>query len=371
MGRESARAGAAVAAAAAVWCLAALAATAATAATAARPGPGLAPAADADPHIAFHINVPWIKESSSLVVSSAHPGLVYTTNDSGDGPYVYVLDQLGNLVGTTTLAGVDPIDIEALSGGSDGSLVVADVGDNQAVRGSVDVYRIPQPIAGDHTVTPDKVTLTYADGARDAESVLYDVGSGAVLVVSKEADGEVYSTPPRVFARSSATLRRIAPAPSGATDASWLPANGSVVVRTYLRAFVYRFPSWKLERVLMLPLMQQGESISRVPGRPGVVWAGTEGVGSPVWEVPLPKLPVVPGYTEPAVSSPAPSPSPAPSSGQPQPTSPTPRGTPDDGRGMVAQRNGTSRVAVVLASVAGVLAVGAVVVGLSRLRRRT
>lgn len=81
-GRASAQAGAAVAAGAAVWCLAALAATATTAATAAQLGLVKAPSTGADPHIVFHINVPWIKESSSLVVSSTAPGMDYTTNDS-------------------------------------------------------------------------------------------------------------------------------------------------------------------------------------------------------------------------------------------------------------------------------------------------
>ncbi len=357
---------------AAVWCLAAAAATAASAAPPdAPPGPGSSPSAGSRTHIAFRIAVPYIKESSSLVVSSAHPGLVYTTNDSGDGPYVYVLDRQGHLVGTTTLAGVDPTDIEAMSGGSDGSLVVADIGDNRADRSTVDVYRIPEPTTGDHIVTPDKVTLTYPDGPRDAESVLYDADSGAVLVVSKEPVAHVYSTPRHVFSTSSATLRRVATAPSSATDASWLPANGSVVVRTYLHAVIYRYPSWKLERVLTLPLMQQGESISRVPGRPRVVWAGTEGVDSPVWEVSLPKLPVVPGYHE-ASASPTPA---SPSS--PPPTGPTlaPRpaqggtGARPDGTG--AEHSTTPRTAMLLLAVTGVIAVGAVATGVSRLRRRT
>src|SRR5205085_3431861 len=76
-------------------------------------------------HVVFHIDDGRITESSSLVVSAAHPGLVYTANDSGDGPFVYVLDRNGGLVGTTTLAGVDPLDIEAMSCGIDGTLVVA------------------------------------------------------------------------------------------------------------------------------------------------------------------------------------------------------------------------------------------------------
>lgn len=118
--------------------------------------------------------------------------------------------------------------------------------------------------------------------------MLYDVDSGAVLVVSKEGDGEVYSTPPRVFARSSATLCRIAPAPSDAPDASWLPANGSVVVRTYLRAFVYRFPLVEARaRVHVAALAaggvdvaRTGEARRRLGGHRGSGLAGLGGAAS-------------------------------------------------------------------------------------------
>jgi hypothetical protein len=240
------------------------------------------------PHVIFRIHSARINESSSLVVSTAHPRLVYTANDSGDGPFVYVLDHHGRLVGTTTLAGVDPVDVEAMSSGSDGSLVVADIGDNHAVRGSVQIYRIPQPKAGDFTVTPEKVTLTYPDGPHNAESVLYDARTGRVFVVSKEVDAHVYATGPDVFSAPTAALTRVAAAPTIATDAAFLPGARAVVVRTYYNAVVYRYPSWHVQTSFTLPTEQQGESISAVPGQTSV-WVGSEGVDSPVWDVPLDK----------------------------------------------------------------------------------
>lgn len=305
-------------------------------------------------HIVFRIDVPQIKESSSLVVSSAHPGLIYTTNDSGDGPYIYVLDNTGRLVGTTTLSGVRAVDFEALSEGRDGSLVIGDIGDNDADRASVQLYKISAPTSGNRTVTPDKVTLTYADGARDAESVLYDSGSGAALVVSKETFAHVYTTPDNVFGRSSATLRRVASAPTLSTEAAWLPANGAVVVRTYRHAYVYSYPSWKPKANFTLPDQQQGESISRVPGRPGVVWVGSEGVDSPVWEVDLPPLPVASGYTEPA-----PMPTPVDTTASPVRSASQPRGS-DREQAMVGDESGGStRVGAVVATVGAFVVVGA------------
>ena len=59
---------------------------------------------------------PQIVESSSLAVSTVDPGLVYTTNDSGDGGTVYTLDaRTGTVVGRTTLAGFDLLDVEAIT----------------------------------------------------------------------------------------------------------------------------------------------------------------------------------------------------------------------------------------------------------------
>jgi hypothetical protein len=247
---------------------------------------------DAGTHIIFHINVDRIAESSSLAVSTAHPGLAYTTNDAGDGPYVYVLDGAGQLVGTTTLKGVTPVDIEALSSAKDGSLVVADIGDNNARRANVQVYKIPQPARGDHTVTATKVSLSYSDGPRNAESVVYDPQSGRLLVVSKlQTGGRIYWTPAHAFSHPSAILSPVADAPSGgmSTDASLLPGHAAIVVRTYRDAVIYHYPAFTFWRNLDLPTQQMGESIAWVPGGKAV-WVGSEGADSPVWTVPLPVL---------------------------------------------------------------------------------
>jgi hypothetical protein len=236
--------------------------------------------------VVFRIAAPRIDESSSLVHSTVHPGLFYTANDSGDGPVVYVLDSSGRLVGTTTLQGVDPVDVEAMAAGSDGSLVVGDIGDNAASRPNVQIYRIVQPGAGGTTVLSEKVTLKYADGAHNAEAMVYDADTGRVFVVTKEPFGTVYASPPDVFSLSTATLRPIAGGPTIATDATFLPGQRAVVVRTYEHAYVYSYPSWRLVTSFPLPPEKQGESITAVGTRS--VWVGSEGADSPVWAVPLP-----------------------------------------------------------------------------------
>jgi hypothetical protein len=242
--------------------------------------------AAAGPHVVFRISAPRITESSSLVQSTVHPPLLYTANDSGDGPYVYVLSPTGRLVGTTTLLGVDPVDVEAMATGADGSLIFGDVGDNDSNRPNVAVYRIAQPGPGPSQVEAQKVTLTYQGGPRNAESMLYDSSTGRVYIMSKLPFGGVYESPPEVFSLRSATMRPIATAPSFATDATFLAGHHAVVVRTYRSAYVYRFPSWHLLTSFTLPAQRQGESVTTDGSRALLV--GSEGTDSPVWSVPLP-----------------------------------------------------------------------------------
>jgi hypothetical protein len=255
--------------------------------------PALATYAAGSDRVVFRIRSSEITESSSLVVSTRHEGLAYTTNDSGDAAVVYVLDtRTGRLVGRTRLAGVEAEDIEALGGAADGSLVVADIGDNSAERDQVAVYRIDQPGIGDQTVTPDVLHLRYAGGPRDAESVWYDDSSGRVFVASKElGDAHIYRTGRRAFARSSAVLHPIAAAPLLATDATYVPGGDFVVIRGYGDATVFRTAGWARVARFDLPLQEQGESIA-APRSGRVVWVGSEGERSPVLEVPLPSLPV-------------------------------------------------------------------------------
>ena len=219
---------------------------------------------------------PQIVESSSLAVSTVDPGLVYTTNDSGDGGTVYMLDaRTGTVVGRTTLAGFDLLDVEAITAVSDGSLVVADIGDNDADHSTADLYRIDQPGRGDSAVTPERVDLTYVGGPRDAESLLYDVETGRAFVVSKQIVGaRVYATPPHVFDLERAQLRPVADAPPLATDATFLPGGDFAVVRTYIGATVYAYPS--VGGGHRRSTSPRSRRASRSPPRRAAAWSGSE-----------------------------------------------------------------------------------------------
>ncbi|MDQ3629223.1 MAG: hypothetical protein M3419_10515 [Actinomycetota bacterium] len=251
---------------------------------------GSAPAADRDDVVA-NITDERIPESSALVQSTVDPDLAYTVNDSGDGPYVYVLDLAsGDVVGVTTLADVEVTDVEALAIGADDRLYVADVGDNAAERDDLALHALDQPGRGDLTVAVQTYPIRHRGGPQDVESLLIDPADGtAYLVIKGLLGGEVRRLPDllegrRVVSRPVADIA----VPGLVTDAAYLPDGSGVVLRTYVGAVVYAMPGWEPLGEVRLPVQRQGESLAVVDGGP-ILYVGTEGLPSPIRQVRIPR----------------------------------------------------------------------------------
>ncbi|MGH3358843.1 MAG: hypothetical protein ACRDO7_08565 [Nocardioidaceae bacterium] len=235
-----------------------------------------------------------IAESSGLAVSPDNPRLLYTLNDSDNAPSVYAIDRRsGDVVGVTTLTGHTLADTEAIAVGTDGTMWVADIGDNSASRDDVALYTLPEPGRGDATVTPDRYPLTYPSGPQDAETILVGPDSRPVMVVAKGlVGGRVYRLPgePRTDRPNRLRPVRGAEVPGLVTDGSFTPDGSRVVLRTYDNAVAYDAETWKETWATSLPRQQQGESLSvEADGRSLLI--GSEGTPSPVLRVGLPAAP--------------------------------------------------------------------------------
>jgi hypothetical protein len=142
-----------------------------------------------------------LTEASGVVASTANDGVLWMHNDSGGNPEVFAVGMAdGAARGRFTLEGAEATDWEdiALGPGAEGAseLYLGDIGDNDSRRSNVTVYRVTEPTvpspAGEDTLPGvDAHTLTYADGARDAEALLADPDTGDLFVVSKQWDGAV------------------------------------------------------------------------------------------------------------------------------------------------------------------------------------
>src|SRR5688500_11113911 len=91
-----------------------------------------------------------IDESSGIVASRTTPGLYWTHNDSGDGPYLYALDERGHRRGVWRVSGATAYDWEDIAAGPGPTagtnyLYIGDIGDRGGSRSLIIVYRVPEP----------------------------------------------------------------------------------------------------------------------------------------------------------------------------------------------------------------------------------
>ncbi|MZD09913.1 WD40 repeat domain-containing protein [Streptomyces sp. SID5785] len=236
----------------------------------------------------FTIKDPRITESSGLAASRAHPGVYWTHNDSDDGAYLYAIDgRTGETVATLTLTGIGaPRDVEAISVGPDGNLYVGDIGDN--LGGTWDhvwIYRLPEPKElRDQTVRATQYVVKYADGARNAESMMVHPKTGRVYIIEKGEDGGgLYEAPKTLSTTGTNTFRRIADIDLWATDAAFSPDGRQLAVRGYFGGVSYSWNDGKPKRQgqLSVPMQPQGESVTyTLDGR--TLLYGSEGKGSTV-----------------------------------------------------------------------------------------
>jgi hypothetical protein len=228
----------------------------------------------------FTIADPDVFESSGLVDRGR---TVFTTNDSGDDAVIYELDaRSGREVGRTTYAdSVD--DVEALAPGPGGAIWTGDIGDNRGRRDDIAAYRVT-PGRGD----APRFTLTYPDGAHDAETLLVHPRTGRLLVVSKSVfGGTVYVAPRRPQPGGAPNrLHEFARVGGLVTDGTFFPGGRRVLLRTYGTATAYTFPGFAPVGTVRLPSQPQGEGIS--VAQDGRVLVSSEGVRSQVLQVTLP-----------------------------------------------------------------------------------
>lgn len=234
----------------------------------------------------FTVQDPEISESSGLVDQGS---TVLTTNDSGDGPTIFVLDAAtGQTIGHTTYTTDAVMDVEALARGRNGAIWVGDIGDNEAVRGKVSVYRVGPVPPGERSVSAQRYDLAYKGGPRDAETLLVDPDNGRLFVVSKGLlGGQVFRAPKTLRTDRTNLLRPVGRVGGLVTDGEFTRDGDHVVLRDYSDAFIHAQQSWRLLGRWALPNQPQGEGLSVRPSGDRVT-VSSEGAGQPVYDVRIP-----------------------------------------------------------------------------------
>jgi hypothetical protein len=133
-------------------------------------------------------------EASGLVHSRTTQGVLWSHNDSRDGPRLYALGTDGSDLGIFDVPGAFAFDWEDIAAGPDASgqgnyLYVGDIGDNFAIRdGLITIHRVedidPATMSG---AFPDSapIALIYPEGSFNAEALFIDPVDPAVYVITK------------------------------------------------------------------------------------------------------------------------------------------------------------------------------------------
>ncbi len=259
-----------------------------------------------------------LTESSGVAASRRFPGFLWTHNDSGDTPRIFLLNPQGQTVLVVNFDGATAIDYEDIdvAGKGDGAQVyVGDIGDNNSKRNSIAVYRfaessLPKNLisstrtdvnAPQITLTPQKMTLRYPDGAHDAETLIANANGSLIIVTKTLGVSTIFQTPQEFAANATQTLVPVAHFQFGgvgyftrlATGGDLSPDEKRFVIRTYSAAYEWTLPKgentwrnvWKsAPRVWSLPTQPQGEGIGyALDGRSWFLTS--EGKSSALWQV--------------------------------------------------------------------------------------
>ena len=236
-----------------------------------------------------------VKESSGLIASRSTPGAYWTHNDSGDGPFIYAMNDEGQPLGTWRVTGAEADDWEDISIGpgpepGKSYLYIGDIGDNDLVRKEITIYRVlePRPDASfsestkknpEITEPAEKITLRYPGQKHDAEALLVHPQTGAVYIVTKEAMGNplVYEAAAPLSTSEPITLKSLGELKIRSlfggiiTGGSISPDGKHVALCDYFQAYELSLPAdtqnfddiWKQRLVSFnFGKREQGESIT-------------------------------------------------------------------------------------------------------------
>ena len=211
-----------------------------------------------------------LTESSGLAVSRAHPGVLWSHNDSGDGPRIYQIDATASLRSIFTVTDAQAVDWESMDIGPCPALegageppawciYAADVGDNARQRDTLTIYVVPEP--DPEAESADVQTLAtirygYSGTSYDVEAFAV-TPEGDLVIVNKGRTLDIL-----LFHVPAAEVERAIEADevmqlSGGvrlpiepdwrfgrvtTGASVSPDGDVLAVRTYTEIFYFRWP---------------------------------------------------------------------------------------------------------------------------------
>ena len=268
------------------------------------------------PQVVGRIESDEIRESSGLAASFCQYDVLWTHNDSGDGPYVYAVNRQGKTLGVWKVAGAKNEDWEDIdsyrSPSGECYLYIGEIGNTDKLeRPQQTIYRVKEPtiekdgnnLSKDNaagTEQAEKFDYQYVDGKKDAETLLVRPENGDIYVLTKmrSSPSGVYRVSANFGSTEVTAATKIAdlsvPAvPNGFLTGGGVSPDGKrVILCDYSAAYelvvsdANDFDSiWKQQPVAVsLGTRKQGEAIT-YSSDGQAIFATSEGRNGPVIEV--------------------------------------------------------------------------------------
>lgn len=188
------------------------------------------------------INNKILNEASGLAASVSRPQLLWTHNDSGDKPRVFLINRSAEIVAQYHLKGAKNRDWEDIATGPGPDdkatyIYVGEIGDNRAIYDTKRIYRFKEPTADSPKEITyfDTIEFVYPDGKRDAESLLVDPLTKDIYVLSKREDKiGIYRAAYPQSTSEIITLEKLGTIPFYNTTAADISADGNeILLKTY------------------------------------------------------------------------------------------------------------------------------------------
>jgi hypothetical protein len=239
-------------------------------------------------------------ENSVAVTSVSQPGIIFGLNDSGNQPRIFAFDSSGRGRGVWTVVGASNRDWEAASLGpcrqrETWCVYIGDVGDNEARRPYVTIYRVAEPSVSDSAraaiplPVEASLNVSYSDQPHDVEAMYVGV-DGSMFFITKRRllDGQgrprralIFKVPGSSWDSSGTVVARLVdslPIVPGErqggqiSDAALSPDGKLLAVRTYADVFLFEIDSvTQLPRPGQTPLPCTIRALKETQGE-GIAW---------------------------------------------------------------------------------------------------
>lgn len=246
------------------------------------------------PQIVGQIKSNEITESSGIAASRCNQNVLWTHNDSGDGAFIFALNEKGGKLGTWKISGAKNKDWEDIAAFQDKQtgkcfLYIGDIGNNERLRSEMTIYRVVEPQISDEnknsseknpneTENAEAIKFEYSDMRHDAETLMVNPNTGDIYILTKRLSGAsgVYKLAANYSLEKTNTLEKISdfsiPAvPNGfLTGGDISPDGKRVIICDYFSAYEIVLPEnakdfdeiWKQKPAIVeLGEREQGEAI--------------------------------------------------------------------------------------------------------------